>query len=148
MYVPGWTTTSMRPMWNDIPAGQPLRRLLTGDVHRDRRPRQPGIGGHLMLDRMAQIDVSQHHALDCRARCRRERPSAITAQPGVQAKAHAEEAHSAAHRQPAQHPPMTMNRSAPGPSVGRLSGRNDAQQRNVTPTNEGYFRWSTTLSGL
>jgi hypothetical protein len=33
------------------------------------------------------------------------------------------------------HAPMTMDRSAPRPSVGRLSGRNGAQHRDVTPTN-------------
>jgi hypothetical protein len=32
------------------------------------------------------------------------------------------------------HAPMTMDRSAPGPPVGRLSGRSDAQQPEVTPT--------------
>jgi hypothetical protein len=53
-----------------------------------------------------------------------------------------------AHPSPPSRTPMTMDRSAPGPSVGRLSGRNDAQQRDVTPTNEKYFRWSASLSWL
>jgi hypothetical protein len=46
------------------------------------------------------------------------------------------------------HASMTMDGSAPGPSVGRLSTRNDAQQRDVTPTDEGYFRWSALFMGL
>jgi hypothetical protein len=37
------------------------------------------------------------------------------------------------------HAPMTMDRSATGPSVGRLSGRNNAQQRDATPTDERVF---------
>jgi hypothetical protein len=46
------------------------------------------------------------------------------------------------------HAPMTMDRSAPGPSVGRLSERNDAQQRDVTPTNEKVLPLVDAFLGL
>jgi hypothetical protein len=46
------------------------------------------------------------------------------------------------------HVPMTMDRSAPGPSVGRLNGRDDAQQRDVTPTNERVLLLVDAFLGL
>jgi len=35
-----------------------------------------------------------------------------------------------------------------GAVCGPLSGRNDAQQRDAMLTNDEYFRWSTSVSGL
>ena len=41
--------------------------------------------------------------------------------------------------------PMIVEGSTSGPSVGRLSRRNDAQQRDTMLTNDKYPRWSASL---